>query len=305
MFEWMRAHALKWLRVPHEPEPPFGAPGSVRAFRAGRNYYKLRLLRWGIGQIGAVVGIVFWIGFLSQIEPYVQESRMLREQAKAQAAAKAATPPPASPAPAEPTVSTTSEPAKKAKRPRRDPRREIAARVPTWAIYVAQIVEVLGIIAFLVQIPFTYALVRLEFEQHWYIVTDRSLRIRTGLMSMQESTMSFANIQQVEVKQGPLQRLLGLADLHVQSAGGGGDQLEAHGESLHRGVFRSVDNAQDIRDLILERLRVFRQAGLGDPEDRRDEAAALAPTVAVGNDDALAAAQAVLAEARALRTAIG
>ncbi len=72
--------------------------------------------------------------------------------------------------------------------------------------------------------PLTYAIRRLDVELHWYIVTDRSLRIRTGLVRLQETTMSFANLQQVEVKQGPLQRLLGLADVHVQSAGGGSDQ---------------------------------------------------------------------------------
>jgi hypothetical protein len=36
---------------------------------------------------------------------------------------------------------------------------------------------------------------------------------------------------------------------------------------MHQGLFHCVDNAEAIRDLILERLRRFREAGLGDPED--------------------------------------
>ncbi len=115
----------------------------------------------------------------------------------------------------------------------------------------------------------TFVALRLEYELHWYIVTDRSLRIRTGLLRLQESTMSFANLQQVEVQQGPLQRLLGIADLRVQSAGGSDSRSREQGhDSLHTGVFHSVDNASEIRDLILDRLRKFRETGLGDSDDQ-------------------------------------
>lgn len=116
--------------------------------------------------------------------------------------------------------------------------------------------------------------------------------------------MSFANVQQVVVTQGPLQRLLGIADLRVQSAGGGGD-AEQHkgGDSLHTGVFHGVANATEIRDLILERLRQFRAAGLGDPEER-SVAAPAAPAASPAASIALAAARELLAEARALRQSL-
>jgi len=166
--------------------------------------------------------------------------------------------------------------------------------------------EYAGVLVYLVQIPVTYAMVRLDWEQRWYIVTDRSLRIRTGLTTVLESTMSFANLQQVVVTQGPLQRLLGLADVRVQSAGGGGEMSEAHqGQpSLHTGIFHGVEHAAEIRDLILERLRQFRHAGLGDPDD---QAAPGKPSDANSNapGDALNAAEELLAEARALRVSAG
>jgi uncharacterized membrane protein YdbT with pleckstrin-like domain len=163
-----------------------------------------------------------------------------------------------------------------------------------------QVFELLGIVGFLLQLPVTFSAVRLDWKYRWYIVTDRSLRIRAGLWALQESTMSFANLQQVEVRQGPLQRLLGIADVRVQSAGGGGsggpEGQEAR-DSLHTGIFHGVDNAPEIRDLILERLRHFREAGLGDPDDA---AVATAPVPA---GDALTAAREALVEARALRAA--
>ena len=57
MFEWVKARVLRLMRVPHEPEPPMGAPGSARVFRAGVNHYRLRVLRWYFGQAGALIGI--------------------------------------------------------------------------------------------------------------------------------------------------------------------------------------------------------------------------------------------------------
>jgi len=168
-----------------------------------------------------------------------------------------------------------------------------------WFIPFLVFLEYLGILAFLAQLPLTYALVRIEFEQHWYIVTDRSLRIRTGVLSLSESTMSFANLQQVEVKQGPLQRLLGVADVRVRSAGGG-DSGEDGGEEMHVGVFHSVDNAEEIRDLILARLRAYKATGLGEGEET---AAPIHQGTSEALREAIDAAIEVLRQTRALSSA--
>lgn len=121
--------------------------------------------------------------------------------------------------------------------------------------------------------------------------------------------MSFANVQQVVVSQGPLQRLLSIADVRVQSAGGGGGQREGHGEteSLHTGVFHGVDNANQIRDLILDRLRQFRATGLGDPDESTPTVASLAepPPLTTTTLDVTAAARELVTEARALRQSLG
>jgi len=173
--------------------------------------------------------------------------------------------------------------------------------VRNWVVPFLLLLEFFAIAGFLLSLPFTYALAKVEFEQHWYIVTDRSLRIRTGVVSLSESTMSFANLQQVEVKQGPFQRFLGLADVRVRSAGGG-DHGEEEGEPLHTGVFHSVENAEEIRDLILARLKAFREAGLGDP-DRASSAEPSASEAPGISAETLEAAREVLRQTRALREA--
>ena len=91
----------------------------------------------------------------------------------------------------------------------------LGKKAPTGVNLVIEVSELIGVVAFFVQIPFTYMLVRLDYEMRWYVVTDRSLRIRTGVWNVREATLTFANIQQITVLQGPLQRLLGIYDLEV------------------------------------------------------------------------------------------
>jgi hypothetical protein len=312
MFEAVRSRVLRVFRVPHDPEPPAGAPGSIRVFRAGRNFYKLRLARWGIGQVGALAGIIVSLILLERFEREIESSRY---EVKQSVAAPASAPAPTQVQAQSPAGSGPIEanpPARKKTRkksPEEQARtlvRRVAGQWPPWLFGLLYALEWFGILIYLAQIPITYAMARLDYELRWYIVTDRSLRIRAGLAAVQETTMSFANVQQVVVTQGPLQRLLGLADVRVQSAGGGGDRHDEYGhrDSLHTGVFHGVDNASEIRDLIQERLRAFRQAGLGDPDDLHAEEAvppASSPLQDARSTSALAAARELLQEARRLR----
>ena len=224
----MTAYLLRLLRVPPEPQAPDGSPESILIFRAGRNYYRWRLLVWAMtrlrGFAGAFAGVVLMM----------------------------------------------------------------TIRIPPSVSMIVLVLELLVIGVLILALPFSYLMQRLNYELRWYIVTDRSLRIRSGIWSVEEITMTFANIQDLRITAGPLQGWLGLADLEVRSAGGGGDGgKHGGGGNKHEARFAGVDNAEEIRDLIVERLRRYRDAGLGD-----------APV------DMASAAAELLAEARALRGAV-
>jgi membrane protein YdbS with pleckstrin-like domain len=183
--------------------------------------------------------------------------------------------------------------------------RALPETVPGAAMGWIRFGEAVAITGFVLQLPFTYAMLRLDFQMRWYVVGERSLRIREGLATVREQTMTFANIQNMSIRQGPLQRLLGIADLEVRTAGGGSGEgsggKPGHGSGqMHVGTFRGVDDAAQIRDAIRERVRHFRDAGLGDPDD----AAAPPPPASAqpaAESPALLAAREVLAAARALR----
>ena len=166
------------------------------------------------------------------------------------------------------------------------------------------LVEAFGVIAFIAQLPLSLLPVILDWELRWCIVTDRSLRIREGVWKVSEMTMTFANVQEVSIRQGPVERLFGIANLRVRTAGGGAGasphDAQSEEKSGHIGYFRGVDNAPAIRDLILERLKRLRDAGLGDP----DQPEAVTEDAPSAPPDVVEAARALLAEARALRKTV-
>jgi uncharacterized membrane protein YdbT with pleckstrin-like domain len=118
----------------------------------------------------------------------------------------------------------------------------------------------------------TFLTLRLDYEFRWYMVTDSGLRIREGIVSVHEITMAFKNIQNVTINQGPFQRLLGISDLVVQTAGGSSMATQGGQNqgvvSSHTGYFRGVDNAEEIRDIIMARLRKVKGQGLAQDVER-------------------------------------
>ncbi|MCU0305153.1 MAG: PH domain-containing protein [Thermoanaerobaculales bacterium] len=250
---WLASAIARFLKVPAEPEPPAGSPGSVRIFNAGRGYYRYRVVKWLVRQLGAGAGIVFGVLFvMTDFDfggvPFGREA---------------------------------------------------------W-----QVIEAFAIAGYLVQLPFSFLLVGLDYRYRWYMTTDASLRIREGVTTVRERTMTFANIQNLALRQGPLQRLFGISDLQVRTAGGGGSESsdesgKGHSEAdnMHLGYFRGVDDAEAIRDLILERMRRLRDSGLGDPDEPVE--AGEPPIPSEPDRTVHDAAAELLAEARRLRAALG
>jgi membrane protein YdbS with pleckstrin-like domain len=264
---------LAFLRVPERPDPPPGSEGTLTVFRASNRFLALSLVQWGIKQVSALVGIVISLVLLGGGLPFVSFGGLesVLEQS--------------------------------------DRVRVGPLSVEGSLGDLVGLIELFAIAAFSVQLVFSLALLKLGWEMRWYMVSDQSIRIREGLLKLHERTMTIANIQNMAVRQGPIQKLFGLADLEVRTAGGGsgGEAANAGKETdqLHVGRFRGLDNAEEVRDRIRAALARHRDAGLGDPdEDHHDDEHDRGEVAAEPREGgALAAAQALLAEARRLRTA--
>jgi putative membrane protein len=93
----------------------------------------------------------------------------------------------------------------------------------------------------------------------WYTTTwsvaGEAVRLRKGFLSVNEVEVPFARVQAIDVQQGPIQRLFGVEEVHVQSGGGG-----AGGEI----VLGAVDPRE------VERLRELVERGHPPGEDEPD-----------------------------------
>ncbi len=151
-------------------------------------------------------------------------------------------------------------------------------------------------------------LARLRFRTMWYALTDRSLRARHGLWTIHEVTITYENVQNVSVTQGPLMRLFGIWKLDIQTAGGsrkaarsdnpmlsglliavqivanllpGGAAFAGVGNTSARGVaatgtIHGLLDPLPVRNGIMEKVKRSRSAGFGDewPQDERAAARA-------------------------------
>jgi hypothetical protein len=258
-----RRWLLELLKVPPPPAPPDdGGEAGLLVFRASRRFLYLQLVKWGVGQAGALLGLILlFSGGLFGIQ-----------------------------IPSGSDFSPTGG----------GPAAQIGRLVFEW-------IEILGLLGFFAQMPFTFLLVVLEYEQRCYYLSARSIRIREGVRRIREMTFTYDNIQEMAIQQGPLQRLLGIADLRVRTAGGGASGAEEKrgragdaSASFHIGYFRGVDDPAHIRETIRARLREHKAlSGHGRAEGVRR--ARSEPAAGSDAGSVSAAARSMAREARLLR----
>lgn len=131
---------------------------------------------------------------------------------------------------------------------------------PMIGLAVAPIVWAIAIVPDIL----VYIGLHLRYDTTWYLLTDRALRIRSGIWIIKETTFTYENVQNVTLHQGPIQRIFGISDIAIRTAGGGGSQGGKGHATTHVGVIAGIADAPTIRDRIMDRVRQSRTTGLGD-----------------------------------------
>lgn len=149
----------------------------------------------------------------------------------------------------------------------------------------------------LVGIVFGVVKIRLEMEMLRYVLTDQALRLRRGVTSIEEITLSFANIQNVKLSQDFTQRIFGISDLIVETAGGGGS-AEVGG---HVGRIIGVGEAEALRDAINTRARAFKGSGLGRSTRSATPTASVAASGGLSSPEAVALLREITDDLRAIQ----
>ena len=113
-------------------------------------------------------------------------------------------------------------------------------------------------------LSFSLVASRLDYELRHYLVGDKSLRVSQGAVVRREVTLSYANVQNLEVTAGPFETLFGIKTLTISTAGGSSRPGESN---PHQARLEGLKNADEVKLLILAMLKGQKDAGLGEPAD--------------------------------------
>ncbi len=81
-----------------------------------------------------------------------------------------------------------------------------------------------------------------------YVIDAESVRSRRGVFWTRTTTVPYHKITNIDITQGPVQRLFGIGTIHVQTAGAGGSQ-GGQAELLLQGI----EDLEGLRDQLLAR----------------------------------------------------
>ena len=156
--------------------------------------------------------------------------------------------------------------------------------LPLFIIYA-----IASAVAFPVTMPYLY----FRFRTLRYRFDNEGLAVSYGLLWRRESYLTYARIQDIHVTSGFVQRWLGLADLHIQTASG-----SATAEMTIEGLLEF----EEMRDYLYTRMRGFK-----DPAAKRiasPEPAGQGAIAAASDPELLALLRGITEELRGARAAI-
>jgi len=113
-----------------------------------------------------------------------------------------------------------------------------------------------------------YVAIHVRYDTTWYILSPRSIRLRNGIWVIRETTFTFENVQNIEITQGPVERWFGFANLRIETAGGGTIHTQ-HGpiaDGSNVAFLFGLENAHEIRNLVMDRVAASRSTGIGDEQ---------------------------------------
>jgi len=113
-----------------------------------------------------------------------------------------------------------------------------------------------------------YIAIHLRYDTIWYAVSGRGLYVRRGIVVISEHTITLENIQNVSVRRGPIEQLFGIATVVVETAGASSGDGESSIMVGNQTIMVGLDNADELRTLLMQSVRASASAGLGDDADR-------------------------------------
>jgi len=109
-----------------------------------------------------------------------------------------------------------------------------------------------------------YVAIHLKYDTTWYVMNARSLRCRRGIWTIVEHTITFENVQNVQIHRGPIQYFYGIWTITIETAGAAEPEGASGFDVGNKAIMEGIENPNEIRALIMERVRRSRGTGLGE-----------------------------------------
>jgi putative membrane protein len=148
-------------------------------------------------------------------------------------------------------------------------------RYQTWGVFFLLLFIVVTIPLMPIALPLAYWLTKRYYERLEIVLTRRDLKVRRGILNVEEKSIPLEKVTDLALYQGPLMRLFDLKGMRVETAG------QSSGGALVSVVgIRDVD---DFRDAVLnQRDRVSDQ----DEESMPPASSQASPTTS-GRDESV------------------
>jgi putative membrane protein len=148
-------------------------------------------------------------------------------------------------------------------------------RYQTWGVFFLLLFIVVTIPLMPIALPLAYWLTKRYYERLEIVLTRRDLKVRRGILNVEEKSIPLEKVTDLALYQGPLMRLFDLKGMRVETAG------QSSGGALVSVVgIRDVD---DFRDAVLnQRDRVSDQ-----DEESMPPASSQASTTTSGRDESV------------------
>ncbi|MFW5926679.1 MAG: PH domain-containing protein [Wenzhouxiangella sp.] len=92
-------------------------------------------------------------------------------------------------------------------------------RYHLWGVAIMMTVTVVGIVLLPIALPLANHLLKRYYERLEIVLTRRDLKVRRGILNVEEKSIPLEKITDLAVYQGPLMRLFDLKGIRVETAG--------------------------------------------------------------------------------------
>jgi membrane protein YdbS with pleckstrin-like domain len=120
---------------------------------------------------------------------------------------------------------------------------------------LTMIAFILTIICLLVLVP-SIIWINLYYQCLFYTFTESEIIVEKGVWWRQKSIVPYNRITNVDIRQGPVSRILGLWELRIQTAGY--HVATGGGYGVAEAVLQGIKNVEEVRSFILDMVRSLR-----------------------------------------------